>query len=185
MKGSKEKKTCWQLLWLIPVYQESHTSVSHVGGRGAAANNLPALKPRDHETANTIIDRNTKGGLGQSHPSCVKFRPNTAMCRGRWGRAGRGRRCRKAREPAPRSQFVCSFLYSPSSWFLILTHFQGDKTSRTPIVPVIAVSPINWTAPVLVRVHPCTLITGQPNNPSLGPERCCRHAVLVLYPHLA
>lgn len=52
-------------------------------------------------------------------------------------------------------------------------------------MPVIAVSPINWTAPVLVRVHPCTLITGQPNNPSLGPERCCRHAVLVLYPHLA
>lgn len=46
-------------------------------------------------------------------------------------------------------------------------------------------SPIKWTAPVLVRVHPCTLITGQPNNPSPGPERCCRHAVLVLYPHLA
>lgn len=48
---------------LIPVYQRSRTSVSHVGGRGEAANNLPELKPSDHESANMIIDRDTKGGL--------------------------------------------------------------------------------------------------------------------------
>ncbi len=48
---------------LIPVYQKSRTSVSHVGGRGAAANNLPELKPKDHENANMNIDRSTKGGL--------------------------------------------------------------------------------------------------------------------------
>lgn len=64
---------------LIPVYQESHTSVSHVGGRGATANNSPGLKPQDHESANTVIDRDTKGGLMESHPSCVKYQPNTAM----------------------------------------------------------------------------------------------------------
>lgn len=60
---------------LIPEHQKSHTSASHVGGRGAAANNLPELKPQDNESANMNIDRNTKGGLRQSHPSCVKFQP--------------------------------------------------------------------------------------------------------------
>lgn len=66
---------------LILVYRESHTSVSHVGGKGATANNSPGLKPRDHESANTVIDNNTKGGLMESHPSCVKLQPNTAMCK--------------------------------------------------------------------------------------------------------
>lgn len=49
------------------------------------------FKLRDHETANTDIDRNTKGGLGSSHLSCVKFQPNTAMCKewdGIWGVVG-------------------------------------------------------------------------------------------------
>lgn len=49
--------------------------------RGAASNNLPELKPRDHESANMIIDRSTKDGLSLSHPSCVKLQPNTAMCK--------------------------------------------------------------------------------------------------------
>lgn len=66
---------------LILVFQESNTSVSHVGGKGATANNSPGLKPQDHESANTVIDKDTKGGLMESHPSCVKLQPKTAMCK--------------------------------------------------------------------------------------------------------
>lgn len=66
---------------LILVSQESHTSVSHVGGKGATANNSPGLKSQDHESANSVIDKDTKGGLRESHPSCVKLQPNAAMCK--------------------------------------------------------------------------------------------------------
>lgn len=71
MKGRKENMSVTAAL--ILVYQESHTSVSHVGGKGATANNSPGLKPQDHECANTVIDKDTKGVLMVSHPSCVKL----------------------------------------------------------------------------------------------------------------
>lgn len=61
---------------LILMYKESHTSVSHVGGKGATANKLPGLTLQDYESANTIIDKDTKGGLMDSNPSCVKLQPN-------------------------------------------------------------------------------------------------------------
>lgn len=64
-----------------------------------------------------------------------------------------------------------------------MTQFWGDKAPRTPIVPIIAMSPVNRAACIFVCVHPCILIMGQPNNPFSVKQRCRRHAVFA-FAHL-
>lgn len=64
-----------------------------------------------------------------------------------------------------------------------MTQFWGDKAPRTPIVLIIAMSPINRAATIFACVHLCILIMGQPNNPFSVTRRCCRHAVFA-FAHL-
>lgn len=75
---------------LISELQWSRIAAASVGSDGAAAQNLQELKSKDNVSANMNIDRNTKGGLAQSHPSCVNIQQYTDMYRAGWGQAGDG-----------------------------------------------------------------------------------------------
>ena len=60
-----------------------------------------------------------------------------------------------------------------------MTQIWWDKAPRTPVVFIIAMSPINRAACIFVCMHLCILIKGQPNNPLSVTQRCCRHAVFA------
>lgn len=70
--------------------------------------------------------------------------------------------------------------------FSLLVVFNHDPVlgGQSPSHPCCAyMSPINRAACIFVCVHPCILITGQPNNPFFVTQRCYRHAVFA-FAHL-
>lgn len=76
--------------------------------------------------------------------------------------------------PTPTTNLYVSLLV-----VFIMTQFWGDKAPRTPVVLIIAMSPVIRAAYIFVCMHLCVLIMRQSNNHFSVTQRCCRHAVFV------